>query len=80
VEDDLEKMAAIVRDLFDEYTGPVTRDLSARDVRQWDSLLNVQFVVMIEQEFGIRFHTREVGQFKNLGELLDIVKVRRAAK
>lgn len=77
--DDLETMTAIVRDLFDEYDGPVSRELSARDVGQWDSLMNVQFIVLIEQAFGIRFSTREVGQFKNLGELLDAVKTKRAA-
>jgi acyl carrier protein len=80
VQDDLKKMAAIIRDLFDEYEGPITRDLSARDVAQWDSLANVQFVVLVEQAFGIRFNTREVGQFKNIGELLDMAATKRAAK
>ena len=78
--DDLQKMTVIVRDLFDDYDGPVTRDLSARDVAQWDSLANVQFVVLVEQAFGIRFHSREVGQFKNIGELLDVVASKRETK
>jgi acyl carrier protein len=80
VEDELQKLTAIVRDLFDEYEGPVTRALSARDVEQWDSLANVQFVVLIEQAFGIRFSSAEVGQFKSIGELLDIMKTKRVAK
>jgi acyl carrier protein len=79
VHDDLEKMTEIVRDLFDEYDGPVSRELCARDVEQWDSLMNVQLIVLIEQAFAIRFTTREVGEFKNLGELLDAVKRKRAA-
>jgi acyl carrier protein len=78
VHDDLEKMTEIVRDLFDEYDGPVSRELSARDVEQWDSLMNVQFAVLVEQAFGIRFSTREVSQFKNIGELLDILETKRA--
>jgi acyl carrier protein len=80
MQDDLQKMTVIVRDLFDDYAGPVTRDLSARDVAQWDSLANVQFVVLVEQAFGIRFHSREVGLFKNVGELLDMVASKRGAK
>ena len=79
MQDDLETMTEIVRDLFDEYDGPVTRDLSARDVDQWDSLINVQFVVLVERAYGIRFSAREVGQFKNIGELLDIVRAKRSA-
>jgi acyl carrier protein len=80
VPDDLEKITAIVRDLFDEFDGPVTRDLSARDVSQWDSLANVQFVVLVEQAFGIRFLAREVGKFKDIGELLDMAALKRGVK
>ena len=79
MESDLERMAEIVRDLFDEYEGPVARSLSARDVAQWDSLANVQFVVLVEQSFGVRFSTAEVGRFKDVGELLDIVQMKREA-
>jgi acyl carrier protein len=77
VEEDLQKITTIIRNLFDEYDGPVTRELSARDVAQWDSLANVQFVVMVEQTFGVRFHSRDIEKFKNLGELLDIAAQRR---
>lgn len=80
MEDDLEIITKIVRNLFDEYQGPVTPALSARDVAQWNSLMNVQFLVLIEQAFGIRFSSREVGQIKNISELLDALKIRRAEK
>jgi acyl carrier protein len=80
VQDDMEKITAIIRNLFDDYDGPVTRDLSASNVAQWDSLANVQFVVLVEQSFGIRFRAREVGRFKNIGELLDMVEIKRRAK
>ena len=74
---DLQTAAEIVRDLFDEYKGPVTRELCARDVEQWDSLMNVQLIVLVEQAFGVQFSSREVGQFQNLGELLDAVQIKR---
>jgi acyl carrier protein len=80
LEDDLERITKIVRILFDEYHGPVTPMLSAHDVAQWNSLMNVQFLVMIEQEFGIRFSSREVGQIKNVGELMATLKKRMAQK
>lgn len=78
MQDDLRAISEIIHTLFDEYQGPVTRDLSARDVAQWDSLANVQFVVLVERAFGIRFHTREISRFKNIGELLDLVATKRA--
>ena len=32
----LEKITAIIRDLFDEYDGPVTMETTANDVAQWE--------------------------------------------
>ena len=67
------RIEPILRDLFDEYGGPVTAALTAKDVEQWDSLANVQLMVMIEVAFGIKFATTELSSLKNLGELADLV-------
>jgi acyl carrier protein len=67
----LAKVADIIRDLFDEYDGPITRETVAADVPQWDSLSNVRLMVFIEQEFNVRFSTAEIQGFKNLGSLID---------
>ncbi len=80
MDDRLERIERIVRDLFDEYQGPVTRALDAAQVAQWDSLSNIQFVVLTEQEFGIRFTSAEVRSFRNLGELLDAVARKQQAR
>ena len=80
MDDEWEIITKIVRDLFDEYHGPVTSALSARDVPQWNSLLNIQFLVLIEQAFDIRFSSREVGQLKNVGDLMAVIKSQRALK
>ena len=80
MDNEWEIITKIVRDLFDEYHGPVTSALSARDVPQWNSLLNIQFLVLIEQAFDIRFSSREVGQLKNVGDLMAVIKSQRALK
>lgn len=69
----LSRFETIFRDLFDEYDGPVTADLTAEDVEQWDSLANVQLVVMVERAFGVKFATSEIAGLKNLGALADRV-------
>ena len=70
------RIEPIFRDLFDEYAGPVTRALAAKDVGQWTSLANVQLMVMVEIAFDIRFATREVVDLQNLGELADLVALK----
>ena len=74
----LAKIEPILRDLFDEYEGPVTPALNAEDVEQWDSLANVQLIVMVEKQFGVKFSTSEVSSLKNLGALADLVLAKSA--
>ena len=74
----LARFEPIFRDLFDEYEGPVTEALTAADVEQWDSLANVQLVVMAEKAFGVKFATGEIASLKNLGALADLVAAKKA--
>jgi acyl carrier protein len=69
----LKRIEPILRELFDEYDGPVSSNLDARSVEQWDSLANVQLVVMVEKEFGVKFSTAEITNLRNLGELANLV-------
>jgi len=69
----LAKLTECLRTLFDEYTGPVTRELNAAAVPQWDSLANVQLMVMVEQIFGVRFSSEEIASLPNVGKLADLV-------
>jgi acyl carrier protein len=70
------KLEEIVRDVFEEYDGPVTPELNSSAVPEWDSLANVQFMVFVERAFGIRFRTDEVTGLKNVGELVELIERR----
>jgi acyl carrier protein len=72
------RIEPILRDLFDEYDGPVTAGLTAADVEQWDSLANVQLMVMVEHAFGTRFSTNDIIGLKNLGELATLIVAKAA--
>ena len=54
----------------------VSRDLSAKDVEEWDSLTHVSLILAIEQAFRIRFRVGEVESTKNLGDLADLIAKR----
>ncbi|NBB17401.1 acyl carrier protein [Caulobacter sp. SLTY] len=66
----------ILRTLFDEYEGPITGALTAAEVEQWDSLANVQLVVLAERTFGVRFSTAEIAGLANLGALADLIRAK----
>ena len=77
--DTLAKIADVIGDLFDDHEGEVTRATSAADIEEWDSLANVQLMVMVEQQFGIRFATTEIQSFQNVGDMIDAVERKTAA-
>jgi acyl carrier protein len=79
MDDTLQKVAGIIRDLFDEYDGPITRELTAANVPQWDSLGHVQLMVAVEQLMGIRFKSDEIRSFASLGDLIDAIDRKKVA-
>jgi acyl carrier protein len=48
------------------------------DVRNWDSLAYVNFIVAIEIELGIKFRIADVESFANVGEI--VAKIRTLVK
>ena len=67
-----------IRDLFRtvfEKPDLVLRDeMQAKDVEGWDSLTHVTLIMTIEDEFNIKFTTKEVMGFQNVGEMLTCLR------
>lgn len=63
----------VFRDVFDDDSLVISRDTTASDVEQWDSLMHVTLMVHLERQFGIRFSSSEVADLKNVGDLEDLV-------
>ncbi|MCK1313543.1 MULTISPECIES: phosphopantetheine-binding protein [unclassified Bradyrhizobium] len=51
-------------------------ELSAADVEEWDSLMQISLVIAIEQKFRVRFRVGEVEAARNLGEFADLIAKR----
>lgn len=47
--------------------------LTAREVPEWDSLLQISLLVAVEKAFNIRFRVGEVEATKNIGEFADLI-------
>lgn len=63
----------IFRDILDEPSLELTDATTADDVDNWDSLTHIQLIVAIEKHFKIKFTSKEILSWKNVGELLDSV-------
>ena len=61
----------VFREVFDRSDLVVMDDMVANDVESWDSLVHITLVIALEERFDIRFSTREVMGWKNVGEMID---------
>ena len=68
----IERLQCTFDDVFLE---PViaTPQLSAHDVEEWDSLIQISLLLSIEKAFNIRFRVGEVEAARNVGELADLI-------
>ncbi len=60
----------IFRDILDLESLTLADDTQASDVDGWDSLTHIQLIVAIEKEFKVKFSSKEILSWKNVGELL----------
>jgi acyl carrier protein len=68
----LSRLQTIFDEIFlDEVI--VTRELSAKDVDEWDSLLHISIVVSVEEAFNIKFRVGEVETTRNVGDFVDLI-------
>lgn len=63
------KLNEIFREVFDDDTIEVNDTTTADDVDGWDSLSHVNLIVTIEKRFNIKFGTKELLTFDNVGDL-----------
>jgi acyl carrier protein len=79
MEDRLERLNQVFRDVFDDDELNITRQTTAKDVEGWDSLMHVTLVVNVERAFKLKFSSSEVAALQTVGELLDLINARSAA-
>lgn len=69
-----EKLTGVLRDIFDNPALQITQATTANDVQGWDSIMHVNLIVAVEQEFGTRFTTKEVKSLANVGDFIRLIE------
>ncbi len=69
VDDIIKQVNSIFIDVLEKDDIVLSRETSAKDIEEWDSLTHVQLVVAIEKHFKIRFKASEIQGYKNVGEM-----------
>jgi acyl carrier protein len=75
-EDILSKVNEIFVDAFDDDNLVIGFKTTAADVEGWDSLMQMNLIEMIEDEFNIRFDMDEVVGMADVGSMIDIISAK----
>lgn len=69
----LEKVQDVFREELELDDLVIADETTADDIEEWDSLSHVQLVVALEKTFGIKFTSREILSWDNIGDLVDCI-------
>jgi acyl carrier protein len=76
----LSKVRDTIADVLDLPELTVTMQTTAENVEGWDSFNHINIVVAIEREFGIKVHTAEIEELRNVGELVELIDKKLASR
>ena len=69
----LDDLNRIFQQVFGDDSLSITRETTADDVVDWDSLTHMDLIVSIEGELKIKFTMGELLRLQNVGDLLDLI-------
>jgi len=70
----LDRLTEVFQDVFEEDDLLITRETTAADVEDWDSLMHVTLIVNVEREFGVRFKSSDVSALASVGDLIALIE------
>ena len=69
----LVRVRDVIAKVFGDDDVVVHSSTTAADVEGWDSVSNIEVMIALEREFGIRFNTGEMASVANVGELVTLI-------
>jgi acyl carrier protein len=67
------QLTEVFHEVFEDQSIVPTPDMTASDVKEWDSFNHINLMVAIEARFKIKFKTAEMESLRNVGHLVEII-------
>lgn len=70
----IESVQNVFREVFVQNDLVIFPEMTARDVKDWDSFNHINLIMGLEDTFGVEFSTDEIASFSCVGDILSILK------
>lgn len=60
-------------EIFDDDSIRIRPEMTADDVKDWDSFNHINLIVAVEAKFKIKFKTAELESLRNVGHLMEMI-------
>ncbi len=69
-----EEVTKIFQEVFDDDELEICSTTTADDIDDWDSLEQINLIVLMEKKFSIKFNLQEVSALENVGGIVDLIE------
>jgi len=67
------KLELIFREVFGKETLTINREMSAKDLAEWNSLNHMILISEVETAFLIKFKLKDLNKMHNVGDMIDLI-------
>ena len=65
------QLRQILADVFGLQPAMIREELTAEEIRSWDSLKHLQLVTALEQTYGITLDTDEISEIRGVKDIIE---------
>lgn len=67
------ELTDIFRNNFDDDSIELSDDTASDDIEGWDSMEQVNLLIIIQERFKIKFNIEQINAMKNVGEMANYI-------
>ena len=72
----LKELNIIFKDVFNNKKLNINNNSSAKNIKNWDSFIQMNLVISIEAKYNISFSSIELEKLQNVGQMIDLIYVK----
>jgi acyl carrier protein len=77
VHDIYAELTSIFREVFDDDSLILQPQLTAADVKGWDSLKQIDILIAVQERFGLKVSSRDLDGLACVGDLVNVIQRKR---